>query len=140
MRPLSSVFLALCSTVFCPLALAADGEAVGVDPSAVAQAQNVQRVLVHGSDISVGDRIITGPAGEVQILFSEGTRLVVGQLALDLAQYRSAGRPPWPAAGCRGPRSPLARNRDSQRGHAGSVAGRPASVEKCGSAFYSRTG
>jgi hypothetical protein len=53
------------------------GLAEGVDPAAEARAAQT-RTLVVGSDIFIGDRIVTGGAGQVQILFSDNTKLVVG--------------------------------------------------------------
>src|SRR5690606_39715531 len=45
---------------------------------ATAQARSGERVLVVGSDVSVGERIVTGPSGRVQLLFQDQTRIVVG--------------------------------------------------------------
>ena len=56
---------------------AGEGTAVGVDPDAVARL-SADRVLHVGEDVSVGERIITGKSGQVQILFDDSTRLVVG--------------------------------------------------------------
>ena len=58
-------------------ALAASGTAMGVDPSAEAQGKQ-KRTLVVGADIFIGERVVTGPEGQVQILFSDRTELVVG--------------------------------------------------------------
>lgn len=58
-------------------ALAASGTAVGVDPAAEAQGKQT-RTLVVGADIFIGERVVTGPEGQVQILFSDRTELVVG--------------------------------------------------------------
>ncbi len=67
---------------------AADGIAVGVNPNAVAQLNAQDRTLVVGADVSVGERVITGPTGQVQILFSDATRLVVGpNSSLLIEQY-----------------------------------------------------
>ncbi|MEO5808302.1 FecR domain-containing protein [Devosia sp.] len=61
-----------------------DGTAVGVDPDA----SSGSRTLVVGDDISVGDRVVTGRSGQVQILFSDQTRLVVGpSSSLLIEQY-----------------------------------------------------
>lgn len=54
------------------------GKAVGVDPTAEAQLAAATRTLVVGSDVSLGETVVTGPAGEVQLLFTDQTRLVVG--------------------------------------------------------------
>ncbi len=37
-----------------------------------------ERILQVGTDVSVGETIVTGPAGQVQIVFDDNTRLVVG--------------------------------------------------------------
>lgn len=55
----------------------AAGSAQGVDPDAEARAGET-RTLVVGSDIFIGDRIVTGASGEVQILFADNTKLVIG--------------------------------------------------------------
>ena len=62
-----------------PAAFAAnEGTAVGVNPDAVAQINSTDRILEVGADVSVGEMIVTGPAGQVQIVFDDNTRLVVG--------------------------------------------------------------
>ena len=62
-----------------PVAFAAkEGTAVGVNPDAVAQINSADRILEVGADVSVGEMIVTGPAGQVQIVFDDNTRLVVG--------------------------------------------------------------
>ncbi|WDR05835.1 FecR domain-containing protein [Devosia rhodophyticola] len=57
---------------------AGEGTAVGVKPDARAEVQSASRTLVVGDDISVGDRLVTDRSGEVQLLFADQTRLVVG--------------------------------------------------------------
>lgn len=57
---------------------AGEGTAVGVNPDAVAQLNSTDRILEVGADVSVGERIVTGPSGQVQIVFDDDTRLVVG--------------------------------------------------------------
>jgi hypothetical protein len=62
-----------------PAAFAAgEGTAVGVNPDAVAQLNSTDRILEVGADVSVGERIVTGSEGQVQIVFDDDTRLVVG--------------------------------------------------------------
>jgi hypothetical protein len=62
-----------------PIAFAAnEGTAVGVDPDARAQINSTDRILAAGADVSVGELIVTGPSGLVQIVFDDDTRLVVG--------------------------------------------------------------
>lgn len=60
------------------LALAETGTAVGVDPDALADFQGNVRTLVVGADVSVGETVVTGPSGQVEIIFSDNTKLVVG--------------------------------------------------------------
>lgn len=57
---------------------AGEGTAVGVKPDAVARISSSDRILEVGSDVSVGELIVTGGSGQVQIVFADGTRLVVG--------------------------------------------------------------
>ena len=59
-------------------AMAASGTALGVDPAAQAERGNQTETLVVGADIFIGDRVVTGAAGQVQIKFSDSTELVVG--------------------------------------------------------------
>src|SRR5690606_27708093 len=59
-------------------AMAASGTALGVDPAAQAERGNKVETLVVGADIFIGDRVVTGAAGQVQIKFSDSTELVVG--------------------------------------------------------------
>jgi hypothetical protein len=54
------------------------GTAVGVDPQATAQLDGNTTALVTGADLFMGQRVITGNAGQVQIVFSDDTHLVVG--------------------------------------------------------------
>ncbi|QDZ10138.1 FecR family protein [Devosia ginsengisoli] len=71
--------LVLLLSAAAPAAFAAnEGTAVGVNPDAVAQINSTDRILAVGTDVSVGEKIITGPSGQVQIIFDDDTRLVVG--------------------------------------------------------------
>jgi hypothetical protein len=82
----SLIAFALAATLAVP-ALGASGTAVGVDPDAEARGKQA-RTLVVGSDVFIGDRVVTGPSGLVQILFSDKTKLVVGpRSALLLEDY-----------------------------------------------------
>lgn len=60
------------------LAATDTGTAVGVTPAAVARDHSGARTLVVGSDVRLGERVVTGPTGEVQIVFDDDTHLVVG--------------------------------------------------------------
>ncbi len=67
---------------------AGEGTAVGVKPEALSKRGATERVLVVGADVSVGDRIVTGAGGHVQLLFSDQTRLVVGpRSTLEIEAY-----------------------------------------------------
>jgi hypothetical protein len=59
-------------------ALAASGTALGVNPAAEAERQGTSQTLVVGADIFIGDRVVTGAQGQVQIKFDDRTELVVG--------------------------------------------------------------
>lgn len=72
--------LAALLTMLASNALAATetGTAVGVNPDAAARGSGGERVLRVGSDIAVGETVVTDRRGQVQILFDDETRLVVG--------------------------------------------------------------
>lgn len=59
-------------------AMAASGEAVGVIPDAEYDLAGAITKLVVGSDVDIGQTVTTGVAGQVELLFSDGTKLVVG--------------------------------------------------------------
>ncbi|UJW86264.1 FecR family protein [Devosia sp. SL43] len=74
-----SIALAFVLAAASPAAFgASEGTAVGVDPDAVARINSQDRILEAGTDVSVGELIVTGPSGQVQIVFDDDTRLVVG--------------------------------------------------------------
>lgn len=54
------------------------GSAVGVDPEAEINSTGGLRTLVVGEDVFLGDLIRTSSGGSAQLLFADGTRLVVG--------------------------------------------------------------
>lgn len=71
--------IALLLLVFAgPPALAASGTALGVDPDARLEDKAGVKTLVVGTDVFIGDRIVTDARGLVQIRFSDKTELVVG--------------------------------------------------------------
>jgi hypothetical protein len=76
--PVAAALFALIACLSTSPALAASGTALGVDQSAELQTSAATKVLNVGSDIFIGDRVITGPSGQVQIKFSDKTELVVG--------------------------------------------------------------
>lgn len=78
MRHLFGSILLLGLSALSPIAMGAgEGTAVGVDPDAMARGTS-DRTLQVGADISIGETVITGPSGQVQIIFDDQTRLVVG--------------------------------------------------------------
>ncbi|UXN72957.1 hypothetical protein N8D56_18035 [Devosia sp. A8/3-2] len=78
-RILHTLITLTLALIFVPTANAAgEGTAVGVKPDAVARISSSDRILEVGSDVSVGELIITGGSGQVQIVFADATRLVVG--------------------------------------------------------------
>jgi len=54
------------------------GEAMAVVDAASVSGQVGERTLVVGSKVFVGDLVATDAVGEAQLLFSDGTRMVVG--------------------------------------------------------------
>ncbi|WP_162249116.1 FecR domain-containing protein [Devosia sp. Root685] len=75
---LNAAVLFCASLLFAGSAQAAEGRAVGVDPDALVRFSGTDRILAVGADISLGEQVVTGPSGQVQIVFSDQTRLVVG--------------------------------------------------------------
>ena len=96
-RPnLPGLLLLLVLALGADAAVAAAGTAVGVDPQAAAQTGRDRRTLVVGADLFLGDIVTTGPSGEVQVLFEDGTRLVVGpgsNLTIEDYLLRADGSP-----------------------------------------------
>lgn len=96
---LKSTLGALCALVLLALPITAEaaaGTAKGVDPLADAIAAGQTRTLIVGSDINIGDTVKTGDKGQVQILFADNTKLVVGPgSSLKIEDYliRSNGGP-----------------------------------------------
>lgn len=77
-RRLFGLTVLLGLAAFAPAALGAgEGTAVGVAPDALARGLS-DRILQAGADISMGETVVTGPSGQVQIIFHDQTRLVVG--------------------------------------------------------------
>ncbi len=79
MRVVSFVAAAAVSLSF-TTALAAEGvgEAMAVIDAASVSGQIGERVLAVGSRVFIGDLVATDAAGEAQLLFADGTRMVVG--------------------------------------------------------------
>jgi hypothetical protein len=61
-----------------PASAVNEGTAVGVNPDAIARINTADRVLIAGDGISVGETLLTGPRGQVQIIFADDTHMVVG--------------------------------------------------------------
>ncbi|SMQ65202.1 FecR family protein [Devosia lucknowensis] len=85
-RSASAIFA---SIILLASANAADeGTAVGVKPDALSRTGQAEQILVVGSDVSIGDLIVTGPTGNVQLLFDDQTKLVVGpRSTLEIETY-----------------------------------------------------
>lgn len=68
------------------------GKAVAVVQSATATGENGERTLQAGMAVSIGDIIKTGRGGQVQLVFTDDTKLVVGpnsSLVIDTYLLRS---------------------------------------------------
>lgn len=77
-RPLFGLTVLLGLAALAPAVIGAgEGTAVGVDPDALARGLS-DRILEAGADVSMGETVVTGPSGQVQIIFHDQTRLVVG--------------------------------------------------------------
>lgn len=64
------------------------GEALAVIDQADVEGEVGERKLVVGMGVALGERVITDSGGEAQLLFNDGTRLVVGpNSALVLDQF-----------------------------------------------------
>ena len=59
-------------------ALALTGNVVGDLPQADLRAAGGTITLTVGSDVQIGQTVATSPSGQVELLFSDGTQLVVG--------------------------------------------------------------
>ena len=69
------------------------GKAVGVNPSATNVSGTTTQTLVVGSDVGMGDKIVTGATGQVQLIFNDDTHLVVGPgSALVIQSYLLRGK------------------------------------------------
>lgn len=79
-----------------PAAFAAEkniGKALAVVDHASAQGQVGKRTLSVGAPVYLGDHVTTDAKGTAQLLFKDGTRMVVGpnsELVLDAFVFRSA--------------------------------------------------
>ena len=68
------------------------GEAVAVIDQAEVEGEVGERTLAVGMGVFLGERVLTDSGGEAQLLFNDGTRLVVGpnsSLVLDNFVFRS---------------------------------------------------
>lgn len=70
--------LTLFAALAAPALAAAPGTALGVAQDATIEMTTGNRTVTVGTDIFIGDTVSTGPTGQVQILFSDKTELVVG--------------------------------------------------------------
>jgi hypothetical protein len=88
MRKLIVCVLAVLLSGVPAFAEAPAGVTKGVKPAAAAALDGASRSLVVGADIFIGDQVSTGPKGQVQILFNDNTKLVVGpNSSLKMADY-----------------------------------------------------
>jgi len=80
MRAMGLLFSVLVGLGLCTGSALADasGKALGVDQNARAETRDSVKQLTVGSDLFIGDRVVTDARGLVQIRFSDSTRLVVG--------------------------------------------------------------
>src|SRR5687768_16406701 len=76
--PLACALVALGLISLTAPTFAASGKALGVDPAAAVETKIDSKTLTVGADIFIGDRVVTGAEGLVQIKFSDQTELVVG--------------------------------------------------------------
>lgn len=76
--PLTCAVVALGLISLTAPTLAASGTALGVNPAAAVETKSDSKTLTVGADIFIGDRVVTGPEGQVQIKFTDKTELVVG--------------------------------------------------------------
>ena len=84
-------FVAIVTCLLAPGAMAATpaGKAVGVNPSAQNIVANTTRTLKVGSEVAMGDKIVTGPSGQVQLVFNDDTHLVVGPSSFETGEFRA---------------------------------------------------
>lgn len=76
--PLACALAALGLLSISTTSQAASGKALGVRPAATVETESDSKTLTVGADIFIGDRVVTGGDGQVQIKFSDQTELVVG--------------------------------------------------------------
>jgi hypothetical protein len=93
---ISGVLAALVLAALPAIALGSAGTTKGVVPAADADLDGAVRQLTVGDDIFIGDKVNTGAKGQVEILFDDNTKLVVGPhttLAIDDYLLRNNGDP-----------------------------------------------
>ena len=77
-RVLACAAFALLLLAFPAMAAAPAGEAVLVKPAATSQIEGAVATMSSGDDIFMGQQVVTGAKGNVQIVFHDDTHLVVG--------------------------------------------------------------
>jgi hypothetical protein len=93
---LTGILAALALAALPAMALGSAGTTKGVIPAADAALDGATRQLTVGADIFIGDQVTTGAKGQVEILFDDNTKLVVGphtSLAIDDYLLRNNGDP-----------------------------------------------
>lgn len=78
MPRLVTLFVLLAAALGAAPSLAASGTALGVNPAASLEDKSGNKTLIVGTDIFIGDRVVTDDKGLVEIKFSDRTELVVG--------------------------------------------------------------
>jgi len=81
MRAPISLFVAVFAVLLGAPALAASGVAMGVDQNATLEAKAGTRVLAVGSDVFIGDKVVTDASGLVELRFSSAGKFAVNALA-----------------------------------------------------------
>ena len=90
MRISASLILGLFASLIAQPALAIDpaGSAVAVIQQASAKLDGSTALLDNGADLYMGQQVITGQAGQVQVVFKDNTHLVIGPgSTLVISQY-----------------------------------------------------
>lgn len=96
--PRLGVFFALLVVLLAPQAWAADtlGQVAEVRPEATGGFGQARVSLLKGSELREGETVVTGLNGEVQVVFSDQTRLVIGRgssLVIERYLMRNDGTP-----------------------------------------------
>jgi hypothetical protein len=94
MRGFVAIFSLLVALSGSSATFASVGEAVGVIPEANLDSSGIVTVLRVGADVEIGETVKTGSVGQVELIFTDGTKLVVGpgsSLIIEDYLFRSGG-------------------------------------------------